>query len=453
MSSESTKIKNIKEDHDEYLSLLKLSPPSKSTIIDHYSCCEFCNCDCTAESTRRGDTKCDKDRNNNNHFISNLNDNNNNEISITRKLNSGRKKKNKKSKRPKSVNTSRSYTKDCVILNEILNLELPKQSNIKQKSKKKSELPLRVAQFPPDNEFDDLCEPMQNLCLSPRIRQAYKKIPTHDRKILNRMAKRRNERAILNENAWLAQRLWENERFERELIKYEQDEEYRKAIREKQIYDNEMTKARVEAILRRDKEDIQRLRAELYEKDCKLQKRLKRIKLDKSIKIQQRNIDAFRKNEAVQIAQDEIHFDNAIKKQEICDRYENRLERAECIRNHILNSYLRRIKHANYIQQVIHEENFKEIDKYENIRRQQLCNEIQRKTNRTEQFVRKKQKNYNELLERAKISANLRDLVRNSVSPDGTQQYLNSMPNSIFKASFNERPISDLSFQSSVRLG
>lgn len=81
------------------------------------------------------------------------------------------------------------------------------------------------------------------------------------------MATKRTEQALAKENAWLARKYWENERYERELLKCEQMEEYKKAVRDKQFQDYLQTKARLNDIAQRDLSELQRLKESLQQKD------------------------------------------------------------------------------------------------------------------------------------------------------------------------------------------
>lgn len=363
-------------------------------------------------------------------------------------------KKHKPKKRSKSVCTrSQSqcsehfYTRDCEILQNLLtSLEDRQLSklNIQGVSKYPAQKNMRSSKTPPpppsslltlskqqimsSHHFDStttttfapirLSESMANLCLVPSVREAYQKVPAHDKRILNRMATKRNEQAVSKENAWLARKYWENERYERELLKCEQMEEYKKAVRDKQFQDYLQTKARLNEIAQRDLCELQRLRESLQQKDARAKKRLQNLRIEKELSVNQKRCEELRKAEHVNINQEELNLDEMLKKSEICHRLTERLKRADHIRNEILENYLKRLRYDNYIEQLQHEEHWREIQLSEKLKREQLKEEISRKRCRSQHFVETKQKLNDSLKRTAKLSKSLRDLVRSSVTPD-----------------------------------
>ena len=263
-----------------------------------------------------------------------------------------------------------------------------------------------------------LCNSMANLCLEPKVREAFQLIPEHDQKILNCMASKRSQQAISRENAWLARKYWENERYERELLKYEQMEEYKKAIRDKQFQDYLLTKERLNAIARRDLAELQRLKQALNEKDKKAKQRIEQLRLERDLQICQRRCDELRKAEAVNIHQEGQNLEDALRKGDICHRLTQRLQKADQIRNQSLESYLKRLREDNYLQQIVHEEHWRQTQAYEQIKKQQLKEHINQKRSKSQNFVESKHKRNAATTNTAKIAANLRELVRNSVTPE-----------------------------------
>lgn len=361
-------------------------------------------------------------------------------------------KKRKQKKRSKSVCSrsqsqcsERHYTRDCEILQDVLtSLEDSQLTQLQIKgvvstTKKETSKKMRSSKTPPpptslcskqymssSHHFENpqtfapvrLTESMANLCLVPTIREAYQKIPAHDKRILNRMATKRNEQAVSKENAWLARKYWENERYERELLKCEQMEEYKKAVRDKQFQDYLQTKARLNEIAQRDLCELQRLRESLQQKDARTKKRLQNLRIERELSINQKRCEELRKAEHVNINQEELNLDEMLKKSEICHRLTERLKRADYIRNEMLENYLKRLRYDNYIEQLQHEEHWREVQLSEKLKRDQLKEEITRKRCRSQHFVESKQKHNETLRKTAKLSKSLRDLVRSSVTPD-----------------------------------
>ncbi|BFG05602.1 trichohyalin [Drosophila madeirensis] len=279
-----------------------------------------------------------------------------------------------------------------------------------------------------------LCASMASLCLAPTVRAAYQQIPDHDQKILNRMAVKRSQQAADKEHAWLARKYWENERLERQLLKVEQVEEYKRAVHDKQFQDYLMTKARLQALAERDLAELRRLRGALDAKDAAAKRRLASMRLERDMTLCQRRCEELRRSEAVTVHQEEQYLDSTLRKRDICMRLSQRLRRADELRGQLLEAYLRRLQHDNYVEQAQHEEHWRERQHLERLKQQQLKEDIQRKRSQSQRFVEGRQRLQEARFRTAKISASLRELVRSSVTPEGgaaaavgpDQQALNS---------------------------
>ncbi|EDW38672.1 GL16253 [Drosophila persimilis] len=264
-----------------------------------------------------------------------------------------------------------------------------------------------------------LCASMANLCLAPTVRAAYQQVPDHDQKILNRMAVKRSQQAADKEHAWLARKYWENERLERQLLKVEQVEEYKRAVHDKQFQDYLMTKARLQALAERDLAELRRLRGALDAKDAAAKQRLASMRLERDMTLCQRRCEELRRSEAVTVHQEEQYLDSTLRKRDICMRLSQRLHRADELRGQLLEAYLRRLQHDNYVEQAQHEEHWRERQHLERLKQEQLKEDIQRKRSQSQRFVEGRQRRQEARFRTAKISASLRELVRQSVTPEG----------------------------------
>ncbi|XP_068147601.1 accessory gland protein Acp36DE [Drosophila tropicalis] len=308
--------------------------------------------------------------------------------------------------------------KDCKMLQSILgSLNDTPALSIVGKGKSKSQDNVNHVKAP--SPKSNLCVSMANLCLAPTVRAAYQQIPTHDQKILNRMAVKRSQQAADKEHAWLARKYWENERLERQLLKCEQVEEYKRAVHDKQFQDYLMTKARLQALAERDLAELRRLRGALDAKDAAAKQRLASMKLERDLTLCQRRCEELRRSEAVTVQQEEQNLDATLKKRDICMRLTQRLRRADELRTELLESYLRRLQHDNYVEQAQHEEHWRERQQIERLKREQLKEDIQRKRRQSQRFVEGRQRHHEARYRTAKISASLRELVRQSVTPEG----------------------------------
>lgn len=265
---------------------------------------------------------------------------------------------------------------------------------------------------------NSLCASMANLCLEPTVRAAYAQVPSHDQRILNRMAVKRSERAADKEQSWLARKYWENERLERQLLKCEQLEEYKRAVHDKQFQDYLVTKARLQALAERDLAELRRLRGALDAKDTAAKQRLAAMRLERDMTLCQRRCEESRRSEAVNLQQEEQQLDETLRKRDTCMRLTQRLRHADQLRSQLLESYLKRLQHDNQLEQLHHEEHWRACQQTERLKREQLQQDIQRKRQQSQRFADCRQRKHEARFRTAKISASLRELVRQSVTPE-----------------------------------
>lgn len=337
-----------------------------------------------------------------------------------------------------------------VVLPRVKKYKTVKERNLSSK-KQKPKLTRRLSQSVEDlhrnvyPETVELCESMQNLCMSPRVFRAYNSISTHDQKILNRMAEKRSETVMRAENAWLADKMWQNEKYERDLRRFEQQEAYRKVLREKQEMDSRIMRLRFDEILRKDRDRLEELKKSLLKKDILSEERLERLRLQREARLAARHAEEARKFENILRANDENQLNDEIRKQNVYHHLSHRLEKADTTRKHYLGAYKRRLQGDNYREQVLHKENYEEALRFENYKREQLEDSILRKDQRITRFVNQRRRAYDESIEKAKLSSSLRELVRRSISPDNYQFGSGRL--------LYDRPISNLSILSSIKLG
>ncbi|XP_017003216.2 inner centromere protein [Drosophila takahashii] len=314
----------------------------------------------------------------------------------------------------------RGAQRDCKMLQHFLSPlnDAPALSIIgRAKSKSQDNVALVAGQT--QAKKTSLCTSMANLCLAPTVRAAFQQVPSHDQKILNRMAGKRSQQAADKETAWLARKFWENERLERQLLRVEQLEAYKQAVHDKQFQDYLVTKARLQALAERDLAELKRLRGALDAKDAAAKKRLEARRLERDLNFCQRRCEELRRSEAVTVQQEEQHLDETLRKRDICMRLTQRLRRADELRSQLLEAYLKRMQHDNYVEQAHHEEHWRERQQEERMRRDQLREDIERKRHQSQRFVECRQRRQDDRFRTAKISASLRELVRQSVTPEG----------------------------------
>ncbi|XP_017076639.2 trichohyalin [Drosophila eugracilis] len=314
----------------------------------------------------------------------------------------------------------RGAQRDCKMLQQFLGPQNDAPAfSIVGRAKSKSQDNMALAPSLPRGRKSSLCASMANLCLAPTVRAAFQQVPRHDQKILNRMAGKRSQQAADKETAWLARKLWENERLERQLLRVEQLEAYKQAVHDKQFQDYLVTKARLQALAERDLTELKRLRGALDAKDAATKKRLEARRLERDLNLCQRRCEELRRSEAVTVQQEEQHLDETLRKRDICMRLTQRLRRADELRGQLLEAYLKRMQHDNLLEQVHHEEHWRERQQEERVRRDQLREDIERKSHQSQRFVECRQRRQDDRFRTAKISASLRELVRQSVTPEG----------------------------------
>ncbi|EDW00567.1 trichohyalin [Drosophila grimshawi] len=320
--------------------------------------------------------------------------------------------------------------RDCQMLQTVFGLDASATLAIRgSRAKSRSQENMALVPLAQSEAQSQLCASMANLCLVPTVRAAYEKVPQHDQKILNRMAVKRSQQAADKEHAWLARKYWENERLEQQLLKCEQLEEYKQAVHDKQFQDYLLTKARLQALAERDLAELRRLRGALDAKDAAAKQRLQAMRLERDLVLCQRRYEESRRSEAVTLQQEEQQLDATLRKRDTCMRLTERLRRADELRNELLEGYLRRLQHDNQVEQLQHEEHWRERQQLERLKREQLQHDIQRKRQQSQRFVDTRQRRHEARFRTAKISASLRELVRQSVTPESaldTQQPANS---------------------------
>lgn len=324
------------------------------------------------------------------------------------------------------------------------------------------------------------CTPksVQNLCdqlgsigintITPRISKLYTKIPEHDKKILKRMAMKRTQEIALmvafnlirpvfhshpfkkstkfQEDAWLARKCWEDERTITNNLKNEHSMQYCKKVKEKQKMESLQFARRMNDLAKKEQQYLDEIRRNINVKEERLEQRLRAESMKKEIMNRERQLEEVRKFEAATIIQQELQLDEEVRRQECYSNLENRINRAEEMRNKYLSTRQRRLCMDNVLEQNLHAANYDEAKKAELLKLKQLKMKIQERNRKSIQFMEAKQQYLTECRSRACASAELRDIVRNSISPDSYRSYK--------VRSSCDRPISNMSFnESHLKLG
>ncbi len=297
---------------------------------------------------------------------------------------------------------------------------------------------------------------VQNLCdqldsigintITPRITKLYTKIPEHDKKILKRMAMKRTQEIAQMEDAWIARKCWEDEKTMRNNLINEHSLQYMRKVKDKQKKEAMQTERRLNDLAKKEQQNLDEIRKNINVKEERLEQRLRAESMKKEIMNRERQLEEIRKFEAAAMIQQELQLDEEARKQECYSNLEHRINRAEEMRNKYLSTRQRRLCMDNELEQNLHAANYDEAKRNELVKLEQLKMKIQERNRKSIQFMEAKQQCLIESQWRARASAELRDLVRHSISPDSYRS---------FKVrSSCDRPMSNMSFnESHLKLG
>lgn len=217
-------------------------------------------------------------------------------------------------------------------------------------------------------------------------------------------------------------------------------------VKEKQRLESIQTERRMNDIAKREQQNLDEIRRNICVKDEKLEQRLRAESIKKEILNRERQLEEIRKFEAAAITQQELQLDEEVRRQECYTNLEHRISRAEEMRNKYLNNRQRRLTEDNELEQNLHAVNYDEAKRTELQKLEQLKLKIQERNRKSIRFMEAKQQYLTECRSQARASAELRDIVRNSITPDSYRS---------FKVrSSCDRPMSNVSFnESHLKLG
>lgn len=285
------------------------------------------------------------------------------------------------------------------------------------------------------NHMDTLSSSIPDLS-----KKKFAQISDHDKKILSRMVMKRRKEMAMIEDAQLARQYWEQEKLARQRFIQEQNESYFKTIKEKREYEATKTRQRFEQIEREEKAQIERLKRELVEKEAKTESLLKTMEFRKEMKMYQKRQRELQKVDMTLVNQQEHEMNDTIWRQILIERLQQRIHRADNLRQKIMDVYKCRIQTDNQLEQTIHAANFDEAKKVEEFRMQQLREKIQHRDQKYKEFAEHRTRVMEESQQKAKISAAMRELIKRSVSPENMFRNVQTKAGSKL-----ERPISNLS--------
>lgn len=236
----------------------------------------------------------------------------------------------------------------------------------------------------------------------------------HDKKILDRMSMKNLKEIALVENAMMARKYWESEKSEREKVKNEQHAKYLRMMNEKRRQEHAELMRRKQLIGEKEKEHCERIQNDIEARTIKAENILKNIEMEREMQECRKRQREYQRMEAIQTNCEESKLDEQIWREAINGRLEERINKAEHIREKNLDVYRIRVQTDNQIHQQIHAQNYDQAVREEIQKREQLCERIKARESKFRQFDEHRQKTVQDSKSQAKTSALLRELVRRS---------------------------------------
>lgn len=314
-------------------------------------------------------------------------------------------------------NSNRSFsTNDLPGFKGSSNLKLKKQKN----SKKSTKLCNTLKSGAPES-FQNLCNRFKSSSLSNLLpittNDTVKNIiqlSDHDKKILDRMSMKNLKEMALVENAMMARKFWDSEKSEREKEKNEQHVKYLKLVNEKRRQEYAELQRRKQLLEEKEKVYCERVLNDIEAKNIKAENILKNIEMEREMLEIRKRQREFQRIEAIQTNCEESKLDEQIWREAINGRLEERINKAEHIREKNLDVYRIRVQTDNQIHQQIHAQNYDQAIREEVCKREQLRERIKARESKFRKFDEHRQKVVQDSKAQAHTSALLRELVRRS---------------------------------------
>lgn len=375
-------------------------------------------------------------------------------IYADKKKKSKKKTKSRASFSPVSQNFPKSYSELNLFdlkLNEVIKRKKPSAKKKFKKQSLNSQRDCVILSNSNINSFRSLCDQLENTYITPKISKMFSKIPEHDKKIINRMAMKRTQEVALIEDARIARKFWQEEKAIREELINEQNEQFSNVIKEKREREQKETEARLAHLEKRQRFYAEKLKSEINAKDHRLYHRQKNLELKREIEKCEKRQEEFAKYNLLALNHEEQQLEKDLQKNILIDKLENRLSHAESIRDRLLQAYRCRLQTDNQIEKCVHESNYDDVKKLENFKIRQLKDEIHIRDRKYKKFLDKKNRIFDESRNQAKNTAELRDMVKRSISPENLSF---RVPLTLSQGRIiYERPISNMSFESHLKLG
>ncbi|KAL7033984.1 hypothetical protein ACKWTF_007805 [Chironomus riparius] len=244
----------------------------------------------------------------------------------------------------------------------------------------------------------------------------------HDKKILDRMSMKNLKEIAFVENAMMARKYWEDEKSERDKLKYEQQMRYIKMVNQKRVKEQAELARRRHYIEEKNKEMSEKILNDIEAKMIRSENILKNIEMEREISECRKRQKEYQRIEALQSNCEEKNLDEQLWRESICEKLEEKIHKAENTRSKNLDVYRIRIQTDNQIHQQIHGQNYEEVLKEETRKKKHLKHRIEERDGKFKKFAEQKEKFVEQSKAQAKTSALLRELVRKSFGFKGLSE-------------------------------
>ncbi|XP_053680173.1 protein split ends [Anopheles nili] len=272
-------------------------------------------------------------------------------------------------------------------------------------------------------DYHTLCRRLQEVSLQPEPTTPANPIVNqtdltdHDRRILHCMVLKRIKELEQLEEAVLAKQCWEQEKVFRKSLLDQQERNYRKAIRQKRSIELIEIRNRKQRLARLEQQQIEKIQNEINEKDLRSASLLKNIEIKKGIRECERRSRELKRLEDATVNQEEKVLDRDIWRQSLGDMLEERASRAEGLRRKVMDVYRRRLRIDNQLERKMHAHNLQQTLEQERYKLTLLKERILVRESRFQKFKDSKKRIFDQLKNRAKTTAALRDMVKHTIGP------------------------------------
>uniref|UniRef100_A0A182QI50 Uncharacterized protein n=1 Tax=Anopheles farauti TaxID=69004 RepID=A0A182QI50_9DIPT len=278
-------------------------------------------------------------------------------------------------------------------------------------------------------EYNTICRRLRGVSLQPEPTNPATAVATtdpiasrtdltdHDRRILHCMVLKRIKELDQLEEAVLAKQCWEQEKVFRKSLLDQQERNYRKAIRQKRTIEMIEVRNRKQRLARLEQQQIEKIQNEISEKDLRSASLLKNIEIKKGIRECERRSRELKRLEDATVNQEEKVIDRDIWRQSLVETLEERANRAEGLRRKVMDVYRRRLKIDNQLERKMHAHNLQQTLEQERYKLSLLKERILVRESRFQKFKDSKKRIFDQLKNRAKTTAALRDMVRHTIGP------------------------------------